>query len=99
LAAQNDPSEFFFRYSLSESEVTPRERMHDDPVTELFRQQILNLLDVVQPTHGGLPVAIDGFSFLRDPKTIFRLHRLLTEKEASALSESSSNDDLKGRSS
>ncbi len=48
---------------------TEREALHDDPVIEFFREQVLNLLDVVVLTCDGEPVRVNGFRLAQDEAT------------------------------
>ena len=44
-------------------------------LAEFVREEILNLLGVVELTYHGQPVRIDGFRLARDPETIEPLER------------------------
>ena len=57
-------------------DVPDREPLHADAVTEFFRQQVLNLLDVIVLTVDGEPVKIDGFAFLKKPDESYLLWSL-----------------------
>jgi hypothetical protein len=54
-------------------DVPEREPLYTDAVTEFFRQQILNLLDVVVLTTNCEPAKIDGFAFLKNPNESYAL--------------------------
>ena len=60
-----------FEFALPD--VPEREPLYADAVTEFFRQQILNLLDVVVLTTNGGPAKIDGFAFLKNPDESYAL--------------------------
>ena len=65
------PDEAAFEFPLDD--VPDREPLHADAPTEFFRQQLLNLLDVLVLTEEGRPLRVDGFAYLRDPATVYRL--------------------------
>lgn len=65
--------DFIFRYSLSPEDLQPRHILYEDKIIELFRQQVINLLDVIELTNYGEPLKIDGFAFLSDPQKIYKL--------------------------
>ena len=65
------PNEAAFEFPLDG--VPDREPLHADAPTEFFRQQLLNLLDVLVLTEDGRPVRVDGFAYLREPATVYRL--------------------------
>jgi len=54
-------------------DIPERDPLYADAVTEFFRQQVINLLDVVMLTTDGELVKIDGFAFLRNPIKIYEL--------------------------
>ncbi len=65
------PDERAFEFPLDDR--PDREPLHADAVTEFFRQQLMNLLDVIVPSAKGQPVKVDGFAFLRDPTRVYPL--------------------------
>ena len=60
-----------FEFALPD--VPEREPLYADGVTEFFRQQVLNLLDVVVLTTDGEPAKIDGFAFRKNPNESYAL--------------------------
>jgi hypothetical protein len=70
---ENTSKDFVFRYPLSSEEVQQSDTLYDDRLVELFRQQLINLLDVVELTYQGEVVKVDGFAFLYDPRKTFKL--------------------------
>lgn len=63
-------NDFIFRFTLPLSEQKP---LYADPLTEMLRSQICNLLKVVTVTSGGREVPIDGFTLFNDPETVYPL--------------------------
>lgn len=51
-----------FRYRLPGD--ARRRPIHSDPLAEMVREQLCNLLDIVQPLSGESEVALDGFRYL-----------------------------------
>jgi hypothetical protein len=68
--ANNREEEFVFRFDFSSVQ---EESFYADPIVELFRRQISNLLEVVVLMDGEKQLKIDGFKFLNDSKTIYQL--------------------------
>ena len=62
-------ADYVFRYRLDTDQVPGS----NDPVLEMIRTQLENILDVVVPVEGHREVKIDGFKLLRDRGTIYRL--------------------------
>ena len=60
-----------FEFALQD--VPERAPLYTDAVTEFFRQQVLNLLDVVVLTTNGEPAKVDGFAFLKNPNESYAL--------------------------
>ena len=65
--------DFRFRFSLAEEDIQLLPPIYEDKVNEFFRQQIINLLDVVELKCAGKPLKIDGFSFISKPHKIYKL--------------------------
>lgn len=68
----NGEEEFIFRFDCSCAEA---ETLYDDPIVELFRKQIANLIDIVVLMEGDKQVKIDGFKFLNDLKITYKIFR------------------------
>ena len=69
----DEDGDFIFRFSLDE--LPEPDPVYDDALTEMVREQLEALLDVVEVTKDGDPVAVDGFRFLNDPGTVYRIFR------------------------
>jgi hypothetical protein len=67
---QSDPDEYVFRFRV---ETPTDEAAYDDPLVELIRGQLADLLDAVVLTHRGRRVAIDGFRLLQEPEKEYRI--------------------------
>jgi hypothetical protein len=72
---KNDQRDEVFRYALRDKDAPEADRMYEDKLVELFRRQIINLLDVVELSNKGKPVTIDGFSFLSERDETYPLYR------------------------
>jgi hypothetical protein len=72
----DEHGDFIFRFSLDE--LPQAEPVYGDALTEMVREQLEALLDVVEVTRNGEPVAVDGFRFLNDPATVYRIFRTST---------------------
>ena len=59
--------DFVFRFPIGASE--PNEQGYADPLLELIRGQLADLLQAVVLTDHGRRVRVDGFRLLRDPDT------------------------------
>jgi hypothetical protein len=61
-----------FRFPL----YSERERVEpvDDPVTDMIREQVRNILEIVGLTFKGKPVDVDGFSYVCNPGKIYDLY-------------------------
>jgi len=64
---EGDQEEFVFRFRVE----TPAdgESVYDDPLVELIRGQLADLLDAVTLTYRGRRVPVDGFRLLQEPGT------------------------------
>jgi hypothetical protein len=67
----DEHGDFIFRFSLDE--LPQGEPVYEDALTEMVREQLEALLEVVEVTKGGEPVAIDGFRFLNNPAAVYRI--------------------------
>lgn len=76
---QPDPGEYVFRFRIE----TPAadEAAYDDPLVELIRGQLADLLDAVVLTHRGRRVTIDGFRLLQEPEKEYRIFPPLDGEE------------------
>jgi len=72
---KNDQRDEVFRYTLRDKDTSEADRMYEDKLVELFRRQIINLLNVVDLSYRGTPVKVDGFSFLSDRDETYPLYR------------------------
>ena len=59
--------EYVFRFRLEPP--GPEEAGYDDPLLEMIRGQLADLLDVVILTDHGERVRVDGFRLVQDPDT------------------------------
>ena len=69
--------EFVFRFPLSESGADSP--VYDDPLLELIRGQLADLLDAVTLTYHGRPVRVDGFRLIQEPD---KQYEILPESKA-----------------
>ena len=67
IAETQDEGEYVFRFRLEPP--VPEEMGFDDPLLELIRGQLADLLDVVVLTDNGERVRVDGFRLVQDPDT------------------------------
>jgi len=72
---RNNQGDVIFRYTLREKDSSEDESIYEDKLVELFRRQIINLLDVVELSYKGTPVNVDGFSFLSERDETYHLYR------------------------
>ena len=70
---KNTSEDFVFRYPLSLEEVQQKDVLYDDKLVELFRQQVINILDIIELKYQDKTVKVDGFTFLCEPNKIYRL--------------------------
>lgn len=64
-------ADYVFRYRL---EVEDKgEPIYHDPLVEMIREQMENLLNIVIPVEGQREVKIDGFKLLRDRERIYKI--------------------------
>ena len=68
---QDAGDDFVFQFPLD----TPVEPILEDPFTEMIRQQLAALLDVIVLTRNGEEVAVDGFRFINQPDGDFKVFR------------------------
>lgn len=75
-----DEEEYVFRFQVE----TPAdaESAYDDPLVELIRGQLADLLDAVSLTHRGQRVAVDGFRLVQEPETQYEIFPHGSEEEA-----------------
>jgi len=66
-----EDGEYVFRFRVGSSEAA--EAAHDDPLVELVRGQLADLLEAVIVTDRGRRLRIDGFRFLHDPATQYEI--------------------------
>ena len=81
---KNDAASFQFRFPLHVAE-DEKENTIDDPVTDMIREQIQNLLEIVNFTYQGTPVHLDGFCYQSNPAHIYQLYhascKAITERD------------------
>ena len=71
-AEEAGPEEdYVFRFSLEPGE--PDDNAYDDPLLELIRGQLADLLDAAVLTYHGKRVRVDGFRLLQDPDTQYEI--------------------------
>jgi hypothetical protein len=63
--------DFVFRFSLAEPQAD--DVGYEDPLLELIRGQLADLLDVVVLTFHGKRAMVDGFRLLHDPDTQYEI--------------------------
>ncbi len=63
--------DFVFRFGLEE--LNPSEVGYDDPLLELIRGQLADLLDAAILTYHGQRVMIDGFRLIQEPDTQYEI--------------------------
>jgi hypothetical protein len=63
----DDGEEYVFRFALKPDSTDGSG--YSDPLLELIRGQLADLLDAVVLTEGGRRVRVDGFRLLQDPDT------------------------------
>jgi len=62
-------AEYAFRYNLD----TEKEGVYQDPLLEMIRAQLENILNIAIPVEGQREVKIDGFKLLRDHKRVYKI--------------------------
>ena len=62
-------ADYVFRYRLDGK----KESVYQDPLLEMIRAQLENVLNVIIPVEGQREVKIDGFKLLRDRKTVYKV--------------------------
>lgn len=70
-ASADDGNGYVFRFALKPGS-TDRPA-YSDPLLELIRGQLADLLDAVVLTEGGRRVRVDGFRLLQDPDTQYAI--------------------------
>ncbi len=66
----NEEEDFVFRFDLS---YVQSKGLYNDPIVEMFREQIANILDIVILMEGGKEIKVDGFKFLNNSKIIYQI--------------------------
>lgn len=62
-------TDYVFRYKLNGK----REPLYPDPLVEMIRAQLENILNIVIVMEGQREVKIDGFKLLRDRSSIYKI--------------------------
>ena len=70
-------ADYIFRYKLDSSKIP----VSKDPLLEMIRAELENILNVVVPVEGQREVKIDGFKLLRDRRTI---HKIFPQEQESS---------------
>ena len=71
--------DFIFRFRLEGPK--PGEVVYDDPLLELIRGQLADLLDAAILTYHGERVMVDGFRLIQDSKTQYEVFPSQDESE------------------
>ncbi len=66
-----EEEDYIFRFGLEPAE--PDRSGYEDPLLELIRGQLADLLDAVTLTFHGQRVRVDGFRLLQDPDTQYEV--------------------------
>jgi len=61
--------DYVFRYKLEPK----KEAVYPDPLLEMIRAQLENILNIVIPLEGQREVKIDGFKLLRDRERVYKI--------------------------
>ena len=64
--------DYKFRYRL-EPEKAEKKKVYSDPLVELIRSQLEQLLGLVVLTHKGEDVKVDGFKPLNTPERVYEI--------------------------
>ena len=72
---KNNKRDVIFSYTLREKDIPEDKDIYEDRLVELFRRQIINLLDVVELSYKGNPFKVDGFSFLSERNETYHLYK------------------------
>ncbi len=64
--------DFIFRFDLSTQEERP---VHEDPIVEMVREQLHNILNVVVLTSEDRELKVNGFKFLNNMGVIYEIFR------------------------
>ncbi|RLC70340.1 MAG: hypothetical protein DRI26_07345 [Chloroflexi bacterium] len=62
-------ADYVFRYKLDGK----KETVYQDPLLDMIRAQLENILNIIIPVEGQREVKIDGFKLLRDRKTVYKV--------------------------
>jgi len=62
-------ADYVFRYGLNGK----KEPLYTDPLVEMIRAQLENILNIVIPLEGQREVKIDGFKLLRDRRKGYKI--------------------------
>ena len=68
---RNSAKDYVFRYGLEPD--GKRRAVYPDPLVEMIREQLENMLNIVIPVEGQREVRVDGFKLLSDRKRIYRI--------------------------
>ena len=70
MEAKSTSKDYVFRYRL---EPRAKEPLYRDPLVEMVRAQLENILNIVIPLNGDREVKVDGFKMLNDRKTTYKI--------------------------
>lgn len=62
-------ADYVFRYKLD----SEKETVYQDPLLEMIRAQLENILSIIVLVEGQCELKIDGFKLLRDRKTVYKI--------------------------
>lgn len=62
-------ADYIFRYKLDGK----KEPVYQDPLLEMIRAQMENILNIIIPLEGQREVKIDGFKLLQDRRTVYKI--------------------------
>jgi len=62
-------ADYVFRYRLEGK----KEAVYEDPLLEMIRAQLENMLNIIIPVEGQREVKVNGFKLLRDRRTAYKI--------------------------
>jgi len=68
--AQREEGDYVWRFPIQPEATSP---VYDDPMVEMIRSFLADLLRLGCLTREGKRVDVDGFQFANDPKTVYRI--------------------------
>ncbi len=67
-----DEEDYIFHFELNDD--NKEQKLYDNPLIEMIRQQINNLLEIVVLTKDGVEIEIDGFKLICNKETNYPLY-------------------------